>query len=116
MKFARTAAKAAVIAAMGAGACGIGAGIAHADDHNWQPPWPGPGVNVGWPGNPLPPGHDGLPPPGHRGWHGEDNDDQGDHGRIWAPPPPPWAPWAPVIWDGNSQRWGVVVGGVFIGI
>lgn len=35
----------------------IGAGTAQADSwHPWVPGIPGPGVNIGIPGNPLPPG------------------------------------------------------------
>ncbi|MFI5507576.1 hypothetical protein ACIA48_08925 [Mycobacterium sp. NPDC051804] len=88
--------------ALAAGALGVGAGVANADP-KWQPgpPWvPGPGVNVGGPGNPLPPGQGFLPPPGHRDFVVP----------VWAPPkpPPPWyAPWAQVEWNSELNAWGV---------
>ena len=88
--------------ALAGGAIGIGSGVANADP-KWPspPPWPvpGPGVNVGAPGNPLPPGHDGLPPPGHR---------DGVVVPIGVPPAPPfWAPWLPVVWNAELNAWGV---------
>ncbi len=55
--------------ALAGAALGIGSGVASAGPKiPGPPPWPvpGPGVNVGGPGNPLPPGQNGLPPPGHR--------------------------------------------------
>jgi len=88
--------------ALASGALGIGAGFANADPKWPGPPWPppGPGVNVGGPGHPLPPGQRGLPPPGHRGVIVP----------VWAPPPPPppyWAPWLPVEWNSEVNAWGV---------
>ena len=99
-------------AAFGAAVLGAGAGIAQADPHG--PPGPpcvtGPGVNVGGPGNPLPPGQGYLPPPGHRG-------DIDGIVPVWAPPPPRppvWAPWLPVVWNGDLPGWGVWWNGGFI--
>ena len=72
--------------------------------------------------NPLPPGQDGLPPPGHRFGHG-DYDGQGDYDGPevpdWAPPPPPpppWAPWVPVVSNADAQVWGVWMGAAFIAL
>ena len=116
MNIAHITAKAAVAAGLSASALGIGAGMAHADDWPW--PLPGPGVNVGHPGNPLPPGQDGLPPPGHRNWQQIDGYDYGAPPN-WAPLrplPPPWAPLAPVVWNGDIQVWGVWLGGAFIAL
>ena len=69
MKLKKLAAQTAMAGALGAAALGLGAGLAQADPHGPPgPPWiPGPGVNAGAPGNPLPPGQGYLPPPGHRG-------------------------------------------------
>lgn len=116
MNFSKTAAKAAVVAALGAGALGLGSGLAHADHHDWPYPPPGPGVNVGGPGNPLPPGQGGWPPPGHRDrdWRGDDW--RGDDWHGYPPPSPPWAYGAPVFWNNDFNGWGVVVNGVFIGV
>lgn len=45
------------VSALGGAALISGAGVAHADSwHPWVPGIPGPGVNIGGPGNPLPPG------------------------------------------------------------
>ena len=85
MKLMQFAAKTAVAAALGAGVLGAGLGVAHADDHWPWPQPPGPGVNVGGPGNPLPPGHNGFPPPGHR-WVQENVDNVIP--PVWAPPAP----------------------------
>jgi hypothetical protein len=112
MKLKRTAAKIALTGAMSIAAAGFGAGLAQADPPN-PPPWPipgpdlGPGANVGWPGNPSPPGQGYLPPPGHR-------DDVVV--PVWAPPPPPppfWAPWLPVEWNTELNAWGVYWNGSF---
>lgn len=47
----------ALAAGVFAGAALLGSGVAHADPwHPWVPGIPGPGVNIGGPGNPLPPG------------------------------------------------------------
>jgi hypothetical protein len=96
--------------ALAGGALGIGSGVANGDP-KWPspPPWPvpGPGVNVVAPGNPLPPGQHGLPPPGHR------ND---FIVPVWAPPAPPppyWAPWLPVEWNAEVNAWGVWWNGGF---
>jgi hypothetical protein len=91
------------------GAAAVGAGAASADPKWPSPPWPdpGPGVNVGAPGNPLPPGQNGFPPPGHR-------DDFVV--PVWAPPAPPppyWAPWLPVEWNADFNAWGVWWNGGF---
>jgi hypothetical protein len=116
MKFTRAGAKAAIAAALGAGALTLGSGLAHADDgHGWPLP-PGPGVNVGGPGNPLPPGHDGFPPPGHQ-WRGAPDYYAGP--PQWAPPappPPPWAPFAPVVWNADAQVWGIWLGSSFVAL
>lgn len=117
MKFTHIAAKTAIAAALGAGALGAAGGIAHADDHWPWPQPPGPGVNVGVPGNPLPPGHDGFPPPGHQKWLPRDIDNVTP--PVWAlpaPPPPPWAPFAPVVWNANAQVWGVQLGTSFVAL
>ncbi len=50
-----------MVRALAVGACGgavlLGSGNAHAEPwHPWVPGIPGPGVNIGGPGNPLPPG------------------------------------------------------------
>jgi hypothetical protein len=110
MNLKKIAAGAVLSGALGAAALGVGAGAASADP-NWPspPPWPvpGPGVNVGAPGNPLPPGQVYLPPPGHR-------DDLVV--PMWAPPAPPppwWAPWAPVEWNWELGAWGVWWDGEF---
>jgi hypothetical protein len=89
---------------------GFGSGLATADPGGHHGPiWPvpGPGVNVGGPGNPLPPGQHGFPPPGHR-----DNLVI----PVWAPakpPSPPWAPWLPVEWNWEMNAWGVYWNGGF---
>lgn len=74
----------AVVGAGVAAAVALAQGTAGADP--WIPHVPGPdpvgpGANILWPGTPLPPGHLGLPPPGHipgvadlvpnvgHGWH-----------------------------------------------
>lgn len=103
----RTSTTAAAALLCGALALGIGVGTASADPPPPAPP-PGPGVNVGAPGNPLPPGQNGLPPPGHRD----------DYGVVpmWAPPAPPppyWAPWLPVEWNWDLEAWGVWWNGEF---
>ncbi|KAA0105079.1 hypothetical protein CIW47_19980 [Mycolicibacterium sp. P1-5] len=122
MKLKRITAKTAIAAALGAGALGAATGIAQADDHFPWPQPPGPGVNFGVPGNPLPPGHDGFPPPGHLRWVPQDiNDDVIDDltPPAWAlpaPPPPPWAPFAPVVWNANAQVWGVQLGTSFVAL
>lgn len=55
-----TGARALVAAGLAAGALAVGSGVAQADPWNpWIPGIPsldGPGVNIGAPGNPLPPG------------------------------------------------------------
>ncbi|EHB58222.1 hypothetical protein MycrhDRAFT_0658 [Mycolicibacterium rhodesiae JS60] len=116
MKIMHMAAKTAVAAAIGAGVLGAGAGVAQADPHWPWPQPPGPGVNVGGPGNPLPPGQDGLPPPGHR-WMPVNVDNVIP--PVWAPPappPPPWAPFAPVVWNAQAQVWGVQLGTSFVAL
>jgi hypothetical protein len=46
-----------IVGAVAGTALATGAGVAHADSwHPWVPGIPGPGVNIGVPGNPLPPG------------------------------------------------------------
>jgi hypothetical protein len=115
MKLKRTAAKATLVGALSIAAAGFGAGLAHADPpFPTPPPWPipapddGPGVNVGAPGNPLPPGQGYLPPPGHA---------RADNvAPMWAPPAPPppfWAPWLPVEWNTELNAWGVWWNGSF---
>lgn len=112
MKLSRIAARAALLAALAAAALGVRADLASADPHDppWPPVDPGPGVNAGWPGNPLPPGQGYVPPPGHRG---------GFTGvaPMWAPPapaPPWWAPWLPVVWNDDLPSWGVWWNGAFV--
>lgn len=89
-------------------------------DDTVRPPWvTGPGVNVGEPGNPAPPGLNYLPPPGHGGPMPQD--------RIflpevpgwvltpvvapeWAPPLPELPDWADdltVVWNPELNAWGV---------
>lgn len=113
MKLKKTAAKATLVGALGAAALGLGTGLAQADPPVPPPPWPvpapdfGPGVNVGAPGNPLPPGQGYLPPPGHR---------DALVVPMWAPPAPPppfWAPWLPVEWNTELNAWGVWWNGEF---
>jgi hypothetical protein len=113
MKLKKTAAKATLVGALSAAALGLGSGLAQADPPVPPPPWPvpgpdfGPGVNVGAPGNPLPPGQGYLPPPGHQ-------DDLVV--PVWAPPAPPppfWAPWLPVEWNTELNAWGVWWNGEF---
>ena len=112
MRLRKIAAQAVLAGALGAAA--LGAGAAQADPHGPPgPPWipdPGPGANVGAPGNPLPPGQGYLPPPGHRG-------DLDGVIPVWAPPPPlppVWAPWLPVVWNDDLPGWGVWWNGGFI--
>lgn len=46
-----------VVGFLGGAVLSIGSGVAHADSwHPLIPGIPGPGVNIGVPGNPLPPG------------------------------------------------------------
>lgn len=46
-----------VAAALAVAALGAGSAVAQAEPlHPWVPGIPGPGVNIGIPGNPLPPG------------------------------------------------------------
>jgi len=110
MNLKKLAGTAALAAALAGVALGAGAGAAAADP-KWPgpPPWiPGPGVNVGAPGNPFPPGQRGLPPPGHR--------DDFVVVPVWAPPAPPppfWAPWLPVVWNAEFNAWGVYANGGF---
>lgn len=118
MKLKRTAAKATLVGALSIAAAGFGAGLAHADPpFPTPPPWPvpapdnGPGVNVGAPGNPLPPGRGFMPPPGHGGPMPQDA-----VVPMWAPPAPPppfWAPWLPVVWNTELNAWGVWWNGSF---
>jgi hypothetical protein len=121
MKLTRIAAKTTVAAALGAGALGLGTGLAHADNGFWPTPPPGPGVNVGGPGNPLPPGHDGFPPPGHLRWVPNNTDYVTPPGAVppWAPPAPAapsWAPLAPVVWNSDLQVWGIWLGSSFVAL
>lgn len=111
MKLSRFAARAVLVAGLAIGALAAGGDPAHADP---SPPWlpvdPGPGVNLGRPGNPLPPGQGYAPPPGHRGG-------LGGVVPMWAPPPPgppQWAPWLPVVWNADLPAWGVWWKGGFI--
>jgi hypothetical protein len=118
MKLKRTAAKATLVGALSIAAAGFGAGLAHADPpFPTPPPWPvpapadGPGANAGAPGNPLPPGRDFMPPPGHGGPMPQDA-----VVPMWAPPAPPppfWAPWLPVVWNTELNAWGVWWNGSF---
>jgi hypothetical protein len=122
MKLIRIAAKATVTAALCAGALGFGTALAHADDVFWPPIPPGPGVNVGGPGNPLPPGHNGFPPPGHLRPMPNDIDYVAPLPAgvpAWAPPAPQapsWAPFAPVVWNSELQVWGIWAGSSFVAL
>ncbi|MCV7344413.1 hypothetical protein [Mycolicibacterium rhodesiae] len=102
MEIKKIAASAATAGVLGLGGLGLGMGFAHADPHGPGPQpipghsenndnrgpgqWPttvtGPGVNAGTPGNPLPPGHGFLPPPGHYGPMPADN--------VYYPDVPSW--------------------------
>ena len=140
MDMKKIAAGAATAGLLGMGGLGIGAGTALADPPSPKPnpgnsdgngngngngnPAPppaitGPGVNVGQPGNPAPPGLGYLPPPGHGGPMPQD--------RIYLPEVPGWVvtPVAPpvgapvlpelpdwadgwtVIWNPELNAWGV---------
>ena len=107
MKRKRTAAKATLVGALSIAAVGFGAGLAHADPPvPTPPPWPVPA-----PDNPLPPGRDFMPPPGHAGPMPQDA-----VAPMWAPPAPPppfWAPWLPVVWNTELRAWGVWWNGTF---
>jgi hypothetical protein len=99
-----------IAGALTSGALGLGAGLAQAHPNDpWVPGCNGPGVNCNGPGNPLPPGHRGAPPPGH--W----NDPVG-YGlpASWNPPNVPGE--YPVVWNPNASAWGVYLtpNGVFI--
>jgi hypothetical protein len=112
MKLKRAAAKTTLVGAASIAAAGVGVGLARADPpFPTPPPSPvpapvgGPGANVGAPRNPLPPGRDVLPPPGHGGPMPEDA-----VVPVWAPPAPPppvWAPLLPVVWNTELNAWGV---------
>jgi hypothetical protein len=131
---------------LGMGGLGVGLGIAQADPHT-PPPNPGnsdhgsndggqgngrgnvgdlpdtvtgPGVNAGAPGNPLPPGHGFLPPPGHGGPMPQDIlrlPDVPDWVTTPITPPegappvptelPDWAAGLNPIWDPDLNAWGV---------
>ena len=109
MNLKKIAAEATLAGAIGSAALGAATGLANADPM-WPtpppPPIPGPGVNVGAPGNPLPPGQNYQPPPGHADLVVP----------VWAPPappPPPWAPWTQVVWNPDVPGWGVWLNGGF---
>ncbi len=122
---------------LGLGGLGMGAGLAQADPPSPrptpnapdrpgadQPPAPhpditGPGVNVGEPGNPLPPGLGYLPPPGHGGPMPQDRI-AFDEVPSWVLEPvtppldaplrpdlPDWAVDLPVVWNPDLGVWGV---------
>jgi hypothetical protein len=113
---------------LGLGALAAASGVQADPGGPYWPPQPGPGVNVGGPGNPLPPGRGYLPPPGHGGpMPHEPIAYSGPPPWVVAPVPPPWgAPpppptpdWAvglPVFWDPDLGVWGVwnAPAGVFI--
>lgn len=70
--------RALVAGAVGSAALCAGSATAQADSwHPWVPGIPGPGVNIGVPGNPLPPGQvkqfipnvDDMVPNWHGNWH-----------------------------------------------
>lgn len=118
MTFKEFAAGAATAGVLGLAAIGVGAGLAQADppDNPW-PPIPGPGVNAGEPGNPLPPGRNFLPPPGHGGPMPQDRiefsappwwlDLIPPLGIPPQPPLPDWADGLKVVWNPEIGAWGV---------
>lgn len=108
----RFAARAVLAVGLVVAALGFRPDLAHGEPH--MPPWmpvdPGPGVNVGRPGNPMPPGQGYAPPPGHRSGLGVVV-------PMWAPRPPgppSWAPWLPVVWNDDLPAWGVWWNGGFV--
>lgn len=126
MTLKKIAARAVATSALGLAGLGVGAGLAHADPIGPipTPPFPtpgvtGPGVNAGAPGNPLPPGHGYLPPPGHGGPLPQDRIPftatpawvvvpvVPPMGTPPAPPLPDWAAGLQVVWDPDLGAWGV---------
>jgi hypothetical protein len=111
MNLKKAAAKASLAGALGLAAVGFGTGLAQAEPFTPPPPPPlpspdAPGANYWAPGNPLPPGQNYMPPPGHTA----------APPPYWAPPPPPppfWAPWLPVEWNWELNAWGVWWNGGF---
>ncbi|ALI27276.1 hypothetical protein XA26_34490 [Mycolicibacterium fortuitum] len=134
MTFKNAAAKTATAAALLLAGAGLGSGLAQADPPGPfpppMPPIPGPGVNVGVPGNPLPPGQGYLPPPGHGGPMPQDRISFAAPppwvlmpvippiGTPPAPPLPAWADGLPVFWNPDLGAWGVwdAQAGVFVRI
>ncbi|BBY14596.1 hypothetical protein [Mycolicibacterium litorale] len=96
----KTAAGAATVGAFALGAAGFVGGVAQAQPFDPGHICPGPGVNCVVPGNPLPPGLNGAPPPGHL------------KNVRWIPPVPD-APELPVVWNDDLDQWGVEWGGQF---
>jgi hypothetical protein len=118
MNLKTTAARAILAGAVVFAALVLGAGLANAESPLPTPPPPPsptpaePGIIVGGPGNPVPPGRIFVPPPGHSGPISRDA-----VAPEWAPPvppPPSWAPWLPVVWNSDVQAWGVWWNGLFI--
>jgi hypothetical protein len=115
MKLKRIAGSAAIAGAITTGALGFSAGLAQADPHGPNIPGPpgicsGPGVNCNGPGSPLPPGHNGFPPPGH--WN--------DPVRFGLPPtfrPPGVDVDLPVVFNAQVGAWGVFLdSGAFVAL
>ncbi|KWX65539.1 hypothetical protein [Mycobacterium sp. NAZ190054] len=115
---------------------GLAAGVAQAEPPSPRPDNPGhsdnpgnpgqrpttvtgPGVNAGEPGNPLPPGLDYLPTPGHGGPLPEDRIELPEtpswvttpvlppEGAPPQPEAPEWAADLPVVWNPDLEVWGV---------
>ncbi|BBZ53056.1 hypothetical protein [Mycolicibacterium phocaicum] len=125
MTLKKTAARAVATSMLGLAGLGVGAGLAQADPHTPMPPPPpvpgmtGPGVNAGTPGNPLPPGHGYLPPPGHGGPMPQDRIPftatpswvlvpvVPPMGTPPAPALPDWATGMQVVWNPDLGAWGV---------
>ncbi|PRC46191.1 hypothetical protein C6A85_91325 [Mycobacterium sp. ITM-2017-0098] len=131
---------------LGLGGLGMATGLAQADppanpgnsngqgngQGNGNVPRPdvvtGPGVNVGAPGNPLPPGLGYLPPPGHGGPLPQNTIVLPETpawvitpvlppvGAPLQPELPDWAEGLSLVWNPDLQAWGVWNGdtGVFI--
>lgn len=123
---------------LGMGGLGLGAGLALADPPGPKPNpgnsdrngngngvpglpsvIPGPGVNAGLPGNPLPPGLGYLPPPGHGGPMPQDrillpevpgwvvNPVLPPVGAPPLPALPNWAEGLTIVWNPELNAWGV---------
>ena len=125
MTLKKAAAHAIATSMLGLAGLGVGAGLAQADPHTPTPPPPpvpgmtGPGLNIGTPGNPLPPRQGYLPPPGHGGPMPQDRIPftaapswvqvpvAPPMGTPPAPPLPDWATGMQTVWDPDLGAWGV---------